>query len=73
MEPLTPREAEIARLVARGRSYKSIARTLGIELRTVQNHVVNAAQKLGGRGSPKIRLIVFVVELEHPKRRKQSA
>lgn len=63
MGPLTPREAEIARLVVRGRSYKGIAHDLGISVATVQAHVVNAAEKLGGRGSPKIRLVIFVVEL----------
>jgi DNA-binding CsgD family transcriptional regulator len=67
-EALTPREVEIARLVASGRSYKSIGRVLGITERTVRNHVVNAAEKLGGNGPPKVRLIVFVVQLLHEDR-----
>lgn len=63
MEALTPREVEVARLVAAGRSYKAIGRHLGISVQTVQWHVLNAAEKLGGAGSPKLRLVVFVVEL----------
>lgn len=73
MEQLTPREVEIARLVAAGRSYKSIARILGITVPTVQSHVVNAAAKLGGRGSPKLRLVVFVVELIQEEARERAA
>lgn len=63
MEALTPREVEIARLVAAGRSYKSIAAQLGISVATVQVHVLNAAEKLGGEGPPKFRLVIFVVRL----------
>jgi two-component system, NarL family, nitrate/nitrite response regulator NarL len=47
---LTPREREIARLIARGRSNKEIARELCIELSTVKNHVHHMLEKLGVRG-----------------------
>lgn len=47
---LTPRESEIARLIARGRSNKEIARDLCIELSTVKNHVHHVLEKLGVRG-----------------------
>lgn len=73
MEPLTPREVEVARLVAAGRSYKAIAAELEISVPTVQSHVLNAAEKLGGSGSPKVRLIVFVVTLIREERRPKAA
>jgi DNA-binding NarL/FixJ family response regulator len=43
---LTPREAEVLALVADGRSNAEIARTLGLSLKTVQNHVSNVLTKL---------------------------
>lgn len=47
---LTPRESEIAGLIARGRTNKEIARELCIEISTVKNHVHNMLEKLGVRG-----------------------
>jgi DNA-binding NarL/FixJ family response regulator len=44
---LTPREAEIARLVAAGLSNKQIARKAGIAEGTVKIHLHQAYQKLG--------------------------
>lgn len=46
---LTPREAEIGELLCRGASNKQIARTLGLKLTTVKNHVHNILEKLGVR------------------------
>jgi two-component system, NarL family, nitrate/nitrite response regulator NarL len=43
---LTPREDEILGLIERGMSNKEIARRLGIEVRTVKNHVHNLLEKL---------------------------
>ena len=45
--PLTPREREVLRLVAGGRSNKEIARTLGITERTAKFHVTSLLNKLG--------------------------
>lgn len=45
--PLTPRESEVARLVAAGLSNRSIAQTLVISPRTVDGHVENILGKLG--------------------------
>lgn len=61
---LTTREIEVAQMVAEGRSYKGIARDLGISPVTVKYHVENAAAKIGGpTRSPKMRCVLFVVNL----------
>jgi NarL family two-component system response regulator LiaR len=46
-ESLTPREREVLRLIARGRSNKLIARELGIAEKTVKTHVGHVLAKLG--------------------------
>jgi len=46
-EPLTPREQEIADLVACGLPNKTIARELSLAPATIKNHVHNILQKLG--------------------------
>jgi DNA-binding NarL/FixJ family response regulator len=46
-EALTARELDIARLVARHRSNKVIARTLQVSPRTVSTHLSNIFRKLG--------------------------
>lgn len=63
MEPLTPREWEIAIMVTRGMSRKGIADALGLNVGTVDAHIQNAAGKLPGDGSPKIRLVIFVLSI----------
>ncbi|MEV6304227.1 response regulator transcription factor [Actinoplanes sp. NPDC051861] len=45
-EPLTPREREIAALLAEGLSNREISRRLFIEVTTVKNHVHNILDKL---------------------------
>jgi DNA-binding NarL/FixJ family response regulator len=44
---LSPRETEVLRLLARGRSHKEIATILGIGARTVETHREHLARKLG--------------------------
>lgn len=46
---LTEREIEVLRLVARGRTTKEIARTLGIAPKTADNHIQNLYPKIGVR------------------------
>jgi predicted ATPase/DNA-binding CsgD family transcriptional regulator len=45
--PLTPKQGEIARLVAEGLSNRAIAQTLVLSPRTVEGHVENILSKLG--------------------------
>ena len=42
---LTPREVEIARLVARGMTYRQITGELGIAFSTVKNHISSILRK----------------------------
>ena len=44
--PLTERETEVLKLVAKGLSYRQIAERLVLSHRTVQNHVQNTLRKL---------------------------
>jgi FixJ family two-component response regulator len=44
---LSPREAEVMRLVVAGNSSKEIARLLGISVRTVEAHRVHVMHKMG--------------------------
>ena len=46
-DPLSPREREVARLVADGLSNREIAARLVISERTAQNHVQHILDKLG--------------------------
>ena len=48
--PLTARETEVLRLIARGRSNRDIAATLSISIKTVEYHKARCAAKLGLRG-----------------------
>jgi DNA-binding NarL/FixJ family response regulator len=44
---LTPREEEVVRLVAEGKTNKAIARELGISPRTVEGHLNHVFDRLG--------------------------
>lgn len=47
LDPLTPREREVLKLVAEGRSSKQIAADLVISIKTVERHRANMLGKLG--------------------------
>ena len=52
--PLTPRELQVARLIAGGRSNKEIAAELVISQRTAENHVEHILTKLGFTSRAKV-------------------
>jgi DNA-binding NarL/FixJ family response regulator len=46
LDQLTPREKEVLRQIARGYSYKQVARRLSISVKTVETHVSAVLRKL---------------------------
>lgn len=67
---LSTRQAEVARLVARGFSYKEIASETGMALKTVETHAYIAASKLTDyRGYPRHKLTLWFLSVsdEVPK------
>ena len=64
---LTPRETEILRLVATGRSYRQIADELVVSHRTVQNHVQNVLGKLQLRNRVQLARYALESGLEIPE------
>jgi DNA-binding NarL/FixJ family response regulator len=46
LDPLTPRQREILRLIATGQSTKEIARTLNISVKTVETHRLQLMERL---------------------------
>ncbi|QPP08912.1 response regulator transcription factor [Streptomyces bathyalis] len=53
-EPLTPRELDVVRLVARGRTNEELACELHVSLSTVKTHLANAQRKLAARNRVEI-------------------
>ena len=47
LEPLTPRETEVLRLIVQGYTNRQIANELQISVRTVEGHRANLSEKLG--------------------------
>ena len=56
---ITPRELEVARLVADGVTTRRIAAQLGVTYETVQHHLNNVYRKLGATGSAHMVAILF--------------
>ena len=56
---LTPRERQIASLVAQGQPYKAIARHLSISDHTVRNHLRNVFDKL--QVNDRVRLALYTI------------
>ncbi|MGH9113085.1 MAG: LuxR C-terminal-related transcriptional regulator [Acidimicrobiales bacterium] len=46
LDQLTPREREVLRLLARGYTYKEIARRLEVSIKTIETHVSSVLRKL---------------------------
>jgi len=68
---LTPRQAEVVEMVARGLSNRDIAARLDISRETVKVHVKQAAQRIRGQAEPRERLAVWFY-LTHPEARDLS-
>ncbi|TFG59529.1 MAG: response regulator transcription factor [Spirochaetales bacterium] len=47
LEPLTPRETEILKLIVQGYTNRQVGETLHISVRTVEGHRANISEKLG--------------------------
>lgn len=61
--PLSERELEIARAVARGRSNQEIATELYISLSTVKTHLTSIQNKLGARN--RVEIAIWVIDHGH--------
>ena len=64
----TPRQYEVAELVAKGLKNKQIARELGISPETVNTHIRDIAAKIAGPGAAKFKCLVWFLT-EKEKRR----
>lgn len=56
---LSPRERQIACLVAQGFYNKEIANMLGITIQTVKNHIKEAHRKTGTRGRTDLAIFAY--------------
>ena len=63
-EGLSPRERDVARLIARGLRNKEIARELGIEETTVKMHRANAMLKLRAKTSADLIRIFTILDFQ---------
>jgi DNA-binding CsgD family transcriptional regulator len=63
---LTPREAEVAKLVCRGYDNERIAGELGIRYNTVRVHLVHIFKKAGVSGKPALT-VKFIDEIHKAK------
>jgi DNA-binding NarL/FixJ family response regulator len=54
VDPLTPRERQIVRLIAEGKRNKKIANVLGISTKTVETHRAAAMHKLGAHSTAQL-------------------
>lgn len=58
---LTPRQQQVAEMVARGMSNKAIAQQTGISRETVNVHIRQAADRVQDEGKPRHKLTMFVL------------
>jgi DNA-binding NarL/FixJ family response regulator len=65
---LTPREIEVARLVAEGLSNEEIAEVLVISPLTAKTHVTRAIMKLGVRDRVQLVIVAYEEGLVRPAR-----
>ncbi len=60
-KPLSPREAEVLRLLAQGHTYREVADHLSVSVKTIETHRKRLADKLGLRS--RAELFRFAVEV----------
>lgn len=60
---LTPGQAAVVELAACGLSNKAIANTLGCSVRTVEDHIQEAAARIPGSGKPRFKCVVWFFTL----------
>jgi DNA-binding NarL/FixJ family response regulator len=60
--PLSPREMEVLKLLARGQSNQQIADNLFISMSTVKNHVHHIIEKLGA--SDRVQAVILALEYD---------
>jgi DNA-binding NarL/FixJ family response regulator len=61
MKPLSPRQTEVAALVAEGMSSKAIGNELGLSHRTVQEYIYRISRRLPGKGPPRWRIMAWYI------------
>lgn len=61
---LTPRQQEVAALVAKRMTRSEIASELGISQETVKTHVRQAAGRIGGSEAPRRRLAIWFFRID---------
>jgi FixJ family two-component response regulator len=62
---LTPRQYEVAQLVAQGKSNKAIARITGLSVHTVEHHISEAAIRIPGDGPPRRRIMLHIIHQQY--------
>jgi DNA-binding NarL/FixJ family response regulator len=60
LEPLTPRELDVLRLMRQGQTNQQIAQNLSISVSTVKNHVHHIISKL--RASDRVHAVALAIE-----------
>ena len=67
-ERLTPRQREVLQMVAEGNTTKEIARTLGLSVKTVDNHRTNLMRKLNLHDVASLTRYALDIGLIEPKK-----
>jgi FixJ family two-component response regulator len=62
---LSPREREIARLMAEGLSYSQIGDAIGWQTQSVRLAAHRMANKMPGRGQPIIKILTWEIRRQH--------
>jgi two-component system, NarL family, response regulator LiaR len=68
LEVLSPRELDVLRLIARGRTNQQIAKDLLVSVSTIKKHVHQIITKLGVSDRTQAAISAIQFDLEHPQR-----